>query len=71
VSKILVIDADASVGAAIRMILDREGCEAVHVPDADTGLKAFEASSFDLVIVDIFMPGMNGLKTFADFAGKS
>jgi DNA-binding response OmpR family regulator len=70
VSGILVIDDDPSVGAAVRMILDREGSEAVHVADADTGIKAFEASSFDLVIVDIFMPGMNGLKTIAEFRKK-
>jgi DNA-binding response OmpR family regulator len=70
VSRILVIDDDASVGTAVRMMLDRDGCEAVHATDADTGIKAFEASSFDLVIVDIFMPGMNGLKTIAELRKK-
>jgi DNA-binding response OmpR family regulator len=71
VSRVLVIDDDASVGAAVRMMLDREGCEAVHVTDADTGIKAFEASSFDLVIVDIFMPAVNGLKTIAEFRTRA
>jgi Response regulator receiver domain len=65
VSRILVVDDDASVGAAVRMILDRGGCEAVHVTDADTAIRAFEASRFDLVMVDIFMPTVNGLKAIA------
>jgi DNA-binding response OmpR family regulator len=71
VSRILVVDDDASVGAAVRMILDREGCKAVHVTDADTGIRAFEASRFDLVMVDIFMPTVNGLKAIAEFRTRS
>jgi DNA-binding response OmpR family regulator len=67
VSRVLVIDDDASVGAAVKRMLDREGCEAVHVADAEAGIEAFEASSFDLVIVDIFMPAMSGLETIAKF----
>lgn len=67
VSRVLVIDDDVSVGAAVRIMLDREGCEAVHVTDAEAGIKAFEASRFDLVIVDIFMPAMSGLETIAKF----
>ncbi|MEI9925045.1 MAG: response regulator [Bradyrhizobium sp.] len=60
-TRALVIDDDASVGSAVRMILNREGCDAVHAPSVDIGIKAFEASSFGLVIVDIFMPGTSGL----------
>jgi DNA-binding response OmpR family regulator len=67
IARVLVIDDDASVGAAIQMMLDREGCDTVHAPDADVGIKAFESSSFDLVMVDLFMPGMNGLGIIAVF----
>jgi len=53
------------------MILDREGCEAMHVTDAVTGIRAFEASGFDLVMVDIFMPAVNGLKAITEFRTRS
>jgi DNA-binding response OmpR family regulator len=70
-TRVLVIEDDLSVGAAIQMMLDREGCEAVHATDAHVGKKAFESSSFDLVIVDIFMPGISGLKTIAGFRQRA
>jgi DNA-binding response OmpR family regulator len=66
-TRALVIDDDASVGSAVQMILNREGCDAVHAPNADIGIKAFEASSFSLVIVDVFMPGTSGLNAITEF----
>jgi len=65
--QILVVEDDPSVGAAIRMLLDREGYDTVIAPDADAGIRAFEALPFDLAIVDIFMPGMSGLAIIARF----
>lgn len=66
-TRVLVIEDDLSVGAAILMLLDGEGCHAVHAADANIGKRVFESSSFDLVIVDIFMPGINGLEIIAGF----
>jgi DNA-binding response OmpR family regulator len=65
--RVLVVDDNPSVGAAIRMTLDRNGCETVHALDAFIGMRILESSSFDLTIVDIFMPGMDGLKAIAEF----
>jgi DNA-binding response OmpR family regulator len=70
-TRVLVIEDDLSVGAAIQMMLDREGCHAVHATDANTGNKVFESSSFDLVIVDLFMPGISGLRTIAGFRQRA
>jgi DNA-binding response OmpR family regulator len=69
--RVLIIEDDPSVGAAIQMMLDREGCDTVHAPDAGTGIRVFESSGFNLVIVDIFMPGMDGLKTIAEFRNRA
>jgi DNA-binding response OmpR family regulator len=69
-TNVLVIEDDASVGAAIQLMLDQEGYATVHAPDADAGMRAFEASSFDLVVVDIFMPGKNGLETIAKLRNR-
>jgi DNA-binding response OmpR family regulator len=69
--RILVVEDDPSVGAAIRMMLDREGYDTVIASDAAAGMRAFESFHFDLAIVDIFMPGMSGLATIAGFRQRA
>jgi DNA-binding response OmpR family regulator len=49
------------------MMLDREGYGTMIALEADAGTKAFESIRFDLAIVDIFLPGMSGLATIAEF----
>ena len=66
-TRILVVDDDPSVGAAIQMMLGREGCDTVHVAGAIAGIGALESSSFDLAIIDIFLPDIDGLETIAEF----
>ena len=62
-ARILVIDDDDAVRAAIKAILDFEGHEAVLACDGRQGLEALDEGVFDLLIVDIFMPGMDGFET--------
>jgi CheY-like chemotaxis protein len=61
--RILVIDDDKSVGTAIRTVLEHDGYEVALVHDGRGGIAAAEPGQFDVVIVDIFMPGMDGLET--------
>jgi DNA-binding NtrC family response regulator len=63
--RILVIDDDECVGAAIRSILGRHNGETLLVSRAYAGIKALESSGFDAVLVDLFMPGLNGLDAIA------
>lgn len=70
-TRVLVVEDDSSVGVAIQMMLDGEGYDTVHAPDANVGMKAFESTRFDLAIVDIFMPGINGLMTIAAFRQRA
>ncbi len=44
-------------------MLERDGKEVVVANDGGKGLELFEAGHFDLLIVDIFMPGMDGFET--------
>ncbi|MBV8051345.1 MAG: response regulator [Acidobacteriaceae bacterium] len=58
--KILCID-DETVGLAVRkMMLESEGFQVVTAADGKTGLQLFSDASFDLVVLDYSMPGMNG-----------
>jgi CheY-like chemotaxis protein len=69
--RILVIDDDACVGTAIQAILARRQCETVLASRAHAGIHTLQASGFDVVIVDLFMPGMNGLDTIQRIRGAS
>src|ERR1700685_2047063 len=70
-TRILVIDDDACVNTAIRAILARHRCETVLALRAHAGIRAFLTFEFDVVIVDLFMPGMNGLDTIKRIRGES
>ena len=62
-AKILVVDDDRAVQATIRLLLERAGHSVVVAGDGRQGLAAFEAGEFDLLFLDIFMPGMDGIET--------
>jgi CheY-like chemotaxis protein len=62
-AKILVVDDDSAVLATIRLLLERAGHDVVVASDGHTGLEVFKSGNFDLLFLDIFMPGMDGLET--------
>jgi CheY-like chemotaxis protein len=62
-AKILIVDDDSAVQATIRLLLERAGHSVVVAGDGRKGLALFEAEEFDLLFLDIFMPGMDGLET--------
>ena len=61
--RILVIDDDPAVRHATQLLLECEGFEVAVAGDGRSGLAAVRSKSFAVVIVDIFMPEMDGLET--------
>ncbi|MGA2996709.1 response regulator [Bradyrhizobium sp.] len=62
-ASILVIDDDRAVLATIKVLLERTSHTVEAVDTSRNGLQLLETRSFDLLIVDIFMPGMDGFET--------
>jgi CheY-like chemotaxis protein len=62
-AKILVVDDDPAVRMTISLLLERAGHSVVAAGDGQKGIAAFETGDFDLLFLDIFMPGMDGLET--------
>jgi CheY-like chemotaxis protein len=62
-ASILIIDDDQAIRATITLLLHAAGHEVVAVSDGRDGIAKCESDRFDLVIVDIFMPGVDGLET--------
>jgi CheY-like chemotaxis protein len=62
-ARILVIDDEVLVRNTIQLILRHRGHHVVAAECGQRGVEAIEAYAFDAVIVDIFMPGMDGFQT--------
>jgi CheY-like chemotaxis protein len=69
--RVLVIDDDDCVCTAIRAILSRRNGETEIASRAAAGIRALETSRFDIVVIDVFMPGLSGLHTIAHIRRKS
>jgi two-component system nitrogen regulation response regulator NtrX len=64
--RILVIDDEAAIRDSLRMILEYEHYEFVGAASGQEGLAAIKRDTPDMVVLDIKMPGMNGLETLAE-----
>ena len=60
--KILLVEDEVHVVSFIKKGLTEEGFEVSVVFDGKTGVQIFNDRSFDLVILDIMLPEMNGLE---------
>lgn len=62
VPRILVVDDDLLVRQTIEANLERAGFEVTIADGGEAGMRALDASSFDVMLVDIFMPHMRGFE---------
>ncbi|MEJ2864179.1 MtrAB system response regulator MtrA [Actinomycetospora flava] len=60
-SRILVVDDDASLAEMLTIVLEGEGFETTVVNDGPAALPALRESAPDLVLLDLMLPGMNGI----------
>jgi len=61
-SRILVIDDEAAIRDSLKMTLEYEGYEFVGAATGQEGLALAEREAPDLVLLDVKMPGMDGLE---------
>ena len=61
--RILVVDDEAHLADGIRENLQAEGYDATVAHDGVQGLERAKAETFDLILLDVMMPKMDGLKT--------
>jgi two-component system alkaline phosphatase synthesis response regulator PhoP len=70
-SKILVIDDEPSILNVVTAYLRAEGYEYNTAEDGPSGLKAFRAFKPDLVVLDIMLPGMDGIEVLSQIRRES
>ncbi|APT93093.1 transcriptional regulator [Corynebacterium phocae] len=59
--KILVVDDDPAISEMLTMVLEAEGFNPIPVTDGARAVPAFEQNRPDLVLLDLMLPGMNGV----------
>ena len=63
--KILLIDDDEWIRDSLTLFFEGEGCRLVAFETAEEGLDAIKKKSYDIVIADYKLPGMDGLEFFS------
>ena len=62
-AKILVCDDDKEIVEAINIYLSGEGFSVIGVYDGNEALEVLDKEEIDLMIVDVMMPGLDGIRT--------
>jgi two-component system, OmpR family, alkaline phosphatase synthesis response regulator PhoP len=60
--RILVVEDDPSISLGLSMNLEAEGYEVQVADDGEAGLLAASENEFDLLILDVMLPKLNGLE---------
>ena len=59
---ILVVEDEPLIADAIRLGLEAEGFAVDYVDRGDEGLQRAQTNTYDAIILDIMLPGLNGYK---------
>jgi two-component system, OmpR family, response regulator len=60
-ARILLVDDEAAFTSNMSKILSRRGYDVSAVNDGESAVKAIEDEEYDVVILDLRMPGMDGM----------
>lgn len=60
--KILIIDDDNELFSLLSDYLQDEGFSCIHAADAVSGLRESTDGTFDIIVLDVMLPGMNGFE---------
>ncbi|HXI12754.1 MAG TPA: sigma-54 dependent transcriptional regulator [Thermoanaerobaculia bacterium] len=66
-SKILIVDDEASIRATLAGILEDEGHRVITCETGEEALNRFAREEYDLVLLDVWLPGMDGLTLLERF----
>lgn len=69
--RILAVDDDEAVRVAIQHLLEADGHRVTTVPDAGSALAEFQKEGYDLVILDLGMPHLDGISLARQFKEKA
>ncbi len=63
--KIMIVDDDQNFRRTLQSILENEGLDVILAEDGFQAIRMVSENQIDLVLLDIFMPGMNGIEALS------
>jgi two-component system, NtrC family, response regulator HydG len=64
---VLIVDDDGDHAESVADVLEMRGYAIEVAATGEEGIARFRERDFDIVLMDIKLPGMNGIETFAEF----
>lgn len=68
---ILLIEDDESIREMVTTYLTKEGFRMLHASDGEEAMKLFYTHSFDLILLDLMLPKMNGMDCLKEIREQS
>ena len=69
-ARILIVDDDAGIRDAVSFYIRKEGHDVVAVSDGVEALRVYQEGNFDLVVLDIMIPGHGGFEVCSAIRDK-
>ncbi len=69
--RVLVVDDDLALAEMLGIVLRNEGLDVDHVADGPSAIGAFREYRPDLVLLDVMLPGIDGLEVCRQIRGES
>jgi len=63
---VLIIDDEENIRLSLKGSLEDEGFQVISAPSGEEGLKVIEKQEVDIVLLDIWMPGIDGVETLKE-----
>lgn len=70
-SRVLVVDDDTALAEMIGIVLEPEGLELSFCADGDGAIGMFRSTQPDLVLLDLMLPGKNGIEIAREIRAES
>ena len=68
---ILILEDESMLSKALRLMLEDEGFQVTVAPDGQVALEEIDNSDFDLVLLDLVVPGVDGYEVLKHIRNRN